>query len=69
MKYAEGSQLITDYSMAHRGRFSDPESVLYPFGYGIDLNKYSVSAPQTVSIGDEGAALLPHSPDTKFAAR
>lgn len=39
--YKEGAPLpdFTDYSMARRTRFSDPGSVLYPFGYGLTLAK------------------------------
>ena len=35
--YREGADLpdFTDYSMARRGRNADPETVLYPFGYGL----------------------------------
>ncbi len=39
--YREDADLpeFTDYSMAHRTRFSDPDAVLYPFGYGLSLTK------------------------------
>ena len=57
--YREGAKLpdFTDYSMVHRTRFSDPGAVLYPFGYGLQMNKYSVSVPEVKSIDEVSATL------------
>ena len=38
--------------MEHRARRSDPGTVLYPFGYGLTLNKYTVYGPEIIKIGD-----------------
>ena len=42
--YREEAKLpeFTDYSMEKRTRRSDPETVLYPFGYGLAYNNYEV---------------------------
>ncbi|MBQ7715186.1 MAG: glycoside hydrolase family 3 C-terminal domain-containing protein, partial [Clostridia bacterium] len=37
--YREEADLpdFTDYSMSRRGRCADPETILYPFGYGLNI--------------------------------
>ena len=56
--YREDAALpeFTDYSMARRTRFSDPEAVLYPFGYGLSTAKYEMKITN-VNFTESGAKI------------